>query len=84
MKLYDAEMVEMVMVASPELFAPIEKVITVYENGEWGQVPHKKTVTGNKAEDILSTASAIEMKYGRTKALDYIKNTLTPPKRSRR
>lgn len=71
--LYDAEMVEMIMRDRPEYFTPRTSIITEYENGPFGQIPHEKTVESSIAECILNTAHAFEIKYGRENAINYVK-----------
>lgn len=73
MQIFYAEMMEMLKAKRPEYFKQEERTITVYENGPFGQIPHKQKTAGSKAEDVLNTAHAMEIKYGREIAINYIK-----------
>jgi hypothetical protein len=76
MTFFDAEMVEIIMKKRPEYFTSEERKGIEYENGPFGQIPHVTVVMGSKAEDVLYTANATMIKYGRQKAIDYINHVM--------
>lgn len=77
MRTYDSEMVLTIMTNHPEYFG--EKEVPTYEyiNGRFGQEKVQTgTMKSSKAMDILDTAHAIEIKYGRERAISYINTVM--------
>jgi hypothetical protein len=77
MRTYDAEMTLIIMNTRPEYFEEKEVPTYEYVNGRFGQ---ERIETGiakvSKATDILDTAHAFEIKYGRENAINYINTAM--------